>query len=38
VESFFERPAFAAHEPEPVLQNEEPSDDANEHASLKTAG
>src|ERR1700719_15247 len=38
VERFFECQAFAAHEPEPVLQNEEPSDDANEHASLETAG
>jgi nifR3 family TIM-barrel protein len=38
VERFFECQAFAAHEPGPVLQNEEPSDDANEHASLETAG
>jgi tRNA-dihydrouridine synthase len=38
VEGFFERQAFAANEPQAFLQNEEPSDDANEHASLETAG
>jgi tRNA-dihydrouridine synthase B len=38
VERFFECQAFAAYEPEAVLQNEEPSDHANEHASLETAG
>ena len=37
VELFFERQASAISEPEPVLRNEEPSDDANEHASLETA-
>jgi nifR3 family TIM-barrel protein len=37
VERFFEPQAFVDNEPEPVLQDEEPSDDANEHASLHTA-
>jgi nifR3 family TIM-barrel protein len=37
VERFFERQAAVENEPEPVFQNEEPSDDANEHASLHTA-
>jgi tRNA-dihydrouridine synthase len=38
VEGFFERQVFADHGPEAVLRNEESSDDANEHASLETAG
>jgi nifR3 family TIM-barrel protein len=37
VERFFERQASAINEPEPVFRNEEPSDDANEPASLETA-
>src|SRR6267154_1074414 len=37
VERFFEPRAFVDNEPEPVLQSEEPSDDANEHASLHAA-
>jgi len=37
VERFFERQASVANEPEAVFQNEGPSDDANDHASVETA-
>jgi tRNA-dihydrouridine synthase B len=37
VERFFERQAPVANEPEAVFQNEGPSDDANDHASVETA-
>jgi nifR3 family TIM-barrel protein len=37
VERFFERQASQANEPEAVFQNEGPSDDANDHASVETA-
>ena len=37
VEGFFERQASATNDPVPGVRNEEPSDDANERASLETA-
>jgi len=37
VERVFERQASVANEPEAVFQNEGPSDDANDHASVETA-
>jgi tRNA-dihydrouridine synthase len=37
VEGFFERQASVGNEPEAVFQNEGPSDDSSDHASVETA-